>query len=429
MPAHDLRRERAHLVALQLPEEVPARRQVGALGRLGQQLLRAVLAEVDDAGLRRTARTRSTSTVLVAATRVTSAASRPARRAAAAIRDANRRDRGGGRWAHVGSRGARHHHDGLAPGRAVAPVGEVVGRRRGAHADVDDVGDPGARAAPLRTAAGMSSAGVPHVGGGRRRRAEARRPGASGGRHRTRSAPGGCTARAPRARSRRRRHDRLRQRARPPRSITPALESGPAGVHHRRRASAPTSAIGAQSAVSTTSGRPTAVGDRGVGHRSAPRSARAGRRRATGRPRTLVAVHLPEPHPCARVRRAQRRARRRGGAGSRPRRRGRRRRGRRGWPRRTARVGHAAVPVGERPRGPTVRSITAQCGRAGPSASVSGGTRGRRTRRRRRRSPPDPTGSRSRCRRRRGRVVVVEPERREIATGAARLRIGRSRRR
>ena len=96
-------------------------RSVGELGRLGQQLLGAVLAQVHAHPPPRRSRIRSTGTVFVAATTD----------GAAAWPDA--RGRRGDRAVDLGPRSAIVHADHrdhrLAAGHAVAPVREVVGRR------------------------------------------------------------------------------------------------------------------------------------------------------------------------------------------------------------------------------------------------------------------------------------------------------------
>ena len=213
LPARDPRRERAHLVALELPEEVPARgdrRRAGHRG-LGEQLLGPVLAEVGDPGVDDRLRPAPASTVLVAATRVTVAgvapgAGRRRRRSAPAPRRRGPRRR----RASVSAHGVRTTTTRLATGDAVAPVREVVGRRGGAHVDVVDGRRPRPARARPRTAAGMSSAGAPVVGARRDLGTRAGRPAGRGDRSRTRSARGGRTARAPRGPGRR---DRTRSAA------------------------------------------------------------------------------------------------------------------------------------------------------------------------------------------------------------------------
>ena len=256
LPARDPRRERAHLVALQLPEEVPTRR--GALEHrgLGEQLLGPVLAR----RRRRPASTTcwttgSTATVLVAATSVIAAGSRP--RACRGRGDARPRPRRPRGRDDVGRRLTRR-----APRpRAWRPVvpsrrcGEVVGRRRGAHVDVGRGRRPRPARATARTAAGTSSAGVPVDG---------RAP--------TTSGPSRATAgRAGRPELVVRRVDARPEHRRGPGRRPTARRRGDRGARSRpprgrasRRARPPTppgatSAIGAQSAVRTTSGRPTAV--------------------------------------------------------------------------------------------------------------------------------------------------------------------------
>ena len=242
----------AHLVALQPADEVPARRGAGrAPAALASELLRAVLAEVDDAGGDdRGARASTVDGLRHRDERDRRrVAARAARRGARCAR-APRRPRA----VDVGRRSRVAHHDhGLAAGDAVAPVREVVGRRRRCTRRRRRGRRP--RRARARRA--------PRPGCRARARPSSVRPATSGpsrvdepvevGRRRTRSAPGGCTARAPRATG--------------PAPIarsaaTAALDHArlePAATRRARRRPRrrSTSAIGAQSAVSTTSGRPT----------------------------------------------------------------------------------------------------------------------------------------------------------------------------
>ena len=90
LPARDPRRERAHLVALERAEEVPARRRAARARARAPAPWRAAPGRGSHPGRSRPRRARPrrrvAGTVFVAATSVTDTGSRPARRAAAAMR-------------------------------------------------------------------------------------------------------------------------------------------------------------------------------------------------------------------------------------------------------------------------------------------------------------------------------------------------------
>ena len=228
LPAPDPRRELPHLVALQLPEEVPPR-AASTRGVLRQQLLGAVLADVDDAGVDDRSDA-AASTVLVAADqrrppgRARRAPPRPRSRSRTSA--TRRGDRSRSRVA--------HDDDGLASGDAVAPVGEVVGRRRRCTRRRRRGRRPRARAA--RSARGGDVERRRAVGGrARRPRGRTARRAGRAGRRRTRSGRGARRARATRATG------PGDDRARAPRPRAPMhtlLEPRPAGVDDADRAGA-----------------------------------------------------------------------------------------------------------------------------------------------------------------------------------------------
>ena len=245
--------------------------------------------EVDDPGVDDLRRPARPVTVLVAATSVTVGRVAPGARGGAGDARPDLGDRAPRPTSTVAHCVAHHDH-GLATGGAVAPVREVVGRRRGAHVDVVERRRPRPRRArraprPGRRARARPSSVRPATSGPKRGRRAGR-----GGRRRTRSARGGCTGRAPRRTgsppTRAQRRDRG-ARSRPARART---------IRRGRPPTAPgaTSAIGAQSATSTTSGSPIRGGDRGVGRRAARTAARVDGD-------DVGAVHLAQPHPLARV--------------------------------------------------------------------------------------------------------------------------------
>ena len=286
-----------------------ARRRRAA--RLGEQLLGAVLAEVDDAGGDDRAATAST------VDRLRRGDQRDRRRVAPGARA-----RRGDAVAHLGDARPRSAVTACAPRRRPDDRSRRRAGRRSGRA-TSTVQTPTSSRSSTPAAGERDARPRRDVERGRAVAVRADDLGAEpvdergrGGRRRTRSARGGCTARARRApgRCRRRAARRPRRRAPRPRGrASPAWTTADA----RRRT---TSATGAQSAVSTTSGSPTRRGDGGVGVR---RARRRRRRRSRRRP-----VHLAEPDP------------RRGSSDDRPRRRARRRRGSRRPRRDRRRRGH-----------------------------------------------------------------------------------------
>ena len=374
LPARDPRRELAHLVALELSEEVPAARPATAVLASSSW---ARFSPRSTTPASTTSCTRSTSTVLVAATSVIAAGSRPARRGRGV--DARRAPRRRARRRSSRSRGA-HHDDGLATGDAVAPVGEVVGRRRGAHVDVGEVVDAGAGERHAHRGGDVERG---RAGVGRRRdlgaealdqaleevgaelvavRVDARP-------NQARIGPGGDGRGA----------RRPRRRARPARGR--ASRRGP-----RRPPPGLASATGAQSAVSTTSGRPTAVvtAASASGGAAGAASTVTTSRPCTWRSQTHAAGRR-DPRPSRAASRARFRGDRVGVVADVVTQ----------VERCVGRGGDAAVAVGE--DDPDARRLELDQ-RSISADRLSEGTRGRRTGRRRRRRRHRP--SRSRCRRR-----------------------------
>ena len=129
----DPRRERAHLVALELPDEVPARagRSASSGALASSSWARFSPTSTTPAADDRPRRARR-ATVFVAATRrdVGRGRDRDARRGRRDPRPRPPATAARPTAAHVGLTRVAHHDHGLAAGRAVAPVREVVGRRR-----------------------------------------------------------------------------------------------------------------------------------------------------------------------------------------------------------------------------------------------------------------------------------------------------------
>ena len=243
LPQVDQRRQLADLVAAAAADEVPPDAAAPRPRlRLGQQLLRVVLADVGEPAAER----------------------RLDRVGAEALGDgddahpvgvtAGRRSM---RGAHLdrAARRRRHGSSQTTTARRAASargaVRPVDGRARGAHAGVDERGHVGLGQG-ARTPAVRSSAGVPQAVA-RTTSAPSRAGPPRGRRRRTRST-GGCTARRrPRCRARR---ARAWRRPWPPARRRP----GRATRRGRRRPPRrPTSATGAQSAVCTASAAPGAA--------------------------------------------------------------------------------------------------------------------------------------------------------------------------
>ena len=268
------------------------------------------------------------------------------------------------RTATVGSR--RPHHDQrLATGDAVAPVGEVVGRRGGADVDVVEVVDPGLLERQADRGRDVER-GRAVVGRAPRPRDPAGRPAGRGGRRRTRSGRGGRTGRAPPGSGRR---DRTRSAA----TAAPSTPCSRPGQPAWTTATASGRDQGDRRAVGGEHDQrePDAGGDRGVGVGGAAGGASTDD--------DVAPVHLAQPHP--------RPAGRRDDPGT----------------ARAARVRFSATAAGSSPtwsprlrvaygarETPPCRSVktTRAPGRARSISErrpISAGTRGRRTGRRRRR--------------------------------------------